>query len=81
MAKYKCVEDRQNGDWCVGLSLTAPEWLDKMVDWMENDNIWDNDEERDTTIKFWEKKIAEGREENLIAYIDEVWDITLVKEE
>jgi len=76
---YECVEDRQGGDWCVGLVQTAEEWLEDAIYWRNADWSWDEDngDTEEHMREFWNKKIADGKEQELIGYIDEVWSITI----
>ena len=80
MAKlYECTEDRQGTNWNVGKVQTASEWLEDAIYWRNADWSWDEDngDTEENMRKFWNKKIAEGKEQELIEYIDDMWSITL----
>lgn len=52
---------------------TAEEWLDQALSWLDADG-WDVD---DDSIAYWKNVIAEGREEELIEYIAETWELEM----
>lgn len=41
MVKYKCVEDYQNTDWCIGEINTIEEWRQMAVGWADSDGYDD----------------------------------------
>lgn len=75
MKRYKCVADYQTGDWCVGLVNTATGWLKRMRDWL----IYDGVERPDIIkeVRFWQSKIRNGEEEELIGYIADKWGLEI----
>ena len=76
---YECTEDRQGGNWCVGLVQTAEEWLEDAIYWRNSDWSWDEDngDTEDNMRKRGKELIAKGEEEKVIEYIDDMWSITL----
>ena len=75
--KYKVVRDRQGSDWCVGLVQTAEEWLENAIYWRNSDWSWDEDngDTEENMRKFWKNKIEQGKEKELIEYIDDMWGL------
>lgn len=74
---YECVEDRQGANWCVGLAQTAEEWLENAIYWRNSDWSWDEDngDTEENMRKFWKDKIEQGKEKELIEYIDDMWGL------
>lgn len=68
--KYECIEDRQGGDFAVGVIANANEWRNIARSWADNDN-WSNAK---TLLK-------NATEQEIINFIDDMWEITLVKYE
>ena len=91
--KYRVVEDLQGGDFCVGTTMTASEWLEKAVDWRDSDDSWGDYGEgvdcygnkhldsRSWFIKFWKRVIKDGKEQELIDYIADIWALEFEKVE
>lgn len=80
MAKlYECTEDRQGTGWQVGKVQTASEWLEDAIYWRDSDWSWDesNGDTEENMREFWNKKIAEGKEQELIEYVDDIWSLTI----
>lgn len=89
MKRYEVVEDRQGGEFGMGRQYTALEWLEQAVDWRDSDDSWGDYGEgtdcygtkhldnRSWFIKFWKKMIKDGREQELIDYISDIWDIDI----
>ena len=75
MKKYLVVEDRQGGEFGMGRHYTAAEWLQQAVEWRGTDG-WE-DEDRTEFIKYWSKIINDGKEQELIDYIADVWDLEM----
>lgn len=74
--RWRVVRDRQGGDFAMGKIQTAAEWLEDMTDWQDADNSWGDEEDaRAKALAYWQKAIEEGREDELIEYIGEVWDL------
>lgn len=73
---YEVVRDLQGGSFAMGDPCTASEWLERMTDWQDADDSWgDEEDDREKAIAYWQKAIAEGREQELIEYISDVWQI------
>lgn len=75
MRRYAVVEDRQGGGFGMGRCYTAEEWLEQAVDWRDCDG-WEDDDRKEY-IKFWKRVIKDGKEQELIDYISESWDIDI----
>lgn len=73
MKRYEVIEDLQGGTFGMDRQYTAEEWLDQALSWLDADG-WDVD---DDGIAYWKSVIAEGREEELIGYIEETWDLEM----
>lgn len=85
--RYVVVEDRQGGGFGMGRAYTAKEWLDQAVAWRDSDDSWGDYGEgvdcygnkhldsRSWFIKFWKRIIADGKEQELIDYIGDIWDL------
>lgn len=89
MRRYVVVEDRQGGGFGMGRCYTAEEWLEQAVEWRDSDDSWGDYGEgvdcygnkhldsRSWFIKFWKRVIKDGKEQELIDYISEIWDIDI----
>lgn len=82
MKRYSVVEDRQGGGFGMGRCYTAEEWLQQAYEWRESDDSWgDYDGEGvdspQAFLKYWRGVIADGREQELIDYISDIWDIDI----
>lgn len=89
MQRYAVVEDLQGGGFGMGRCYTAKEWLDQSVEWRDNDDSWgeygagvdmygeNHNDDREWYIRFWNKAIADGKEQELINYISDVWSIDI----
>ena len=87
MKKYRVIEDLQGGDFGMDRDYTAKEWLDQAVEWRDADDSWGDygegvdcygDKHLDSKtwfIKFWKKIIKDGREQELIDYIADIWGL------
>lgn len=73
MKRYKVIEDLQGGEFGMGREYTAEEWLEQAVEWRDSDG-W-GDDEREEFIKFWKRMIKDGREQELIDYIADIWSL------
>lgn len=72
---YTTIEDRQRTDFGFR-SQTELEWAITALEWSDSDGFYDN-ESVDDTIKFLRELYSDG---NLIPYIDDLWEITIVKD-
>lgn len=81
MKRYEVVEDLQGGEFGMGRQYTAEEWLEQAIDWLEADDI--DGRVIEDYKAHWTEKIKAGREQELIEYIAEMWqlDIQEVKKE
>lgn len=91
MNKYRVVRDLQGGEFGTGRNYTAKEWLEQAVEWRDSDDSWGDygegvdcygDKHLDSRtwfIKFWNKIIKDGREQELIDYIADVWSLEFEK--
>lgn len=87
MNKYRVIEDLQGGEFGMGRDMTAKEWLECMLEWRDSDDNWgdwgDGDNKyldtRDGCKQFWESIINEGKEQELIDYIADVWSLEFEK--
>lgn len=77
MNKYRVVKDLQGGEFGMGRDYTAEEWLEQAVEWRDSDG-WEDDEREEYT-KFWEQRIKDGKEQELIDYIAETWQLEFEK--
>ena len=73
MKKYRVVEDYQGGSFGMGRDYTAKEWLEQMTEWQLADGL--DTEDVETGIMYWQNKIKQGKEQELIDYIAEVWKL------
>jgi hypothetical protein len=71
--KYRVVEDYQGGSFGMDRDFTAEEWLEQMAEWQDADGC--DDEDIKNSVAYWQKKIEDGEEQDLIDYIAEVWTI------
>lgn len=72
--------DRQGGTFGMGRLFTATEWLEQAINWADNDNWWTTDEDeeekyRKEFISNSEQLIKEGKEQDFIDYIADVWEL------
>lgn len=72
---YTTIEDRQGGEFGFR-SQTELEWAITALEWADSDGFYDIENVEDT-IAFLEKQYSGG---NLIPYIDDLWEITIVKD-
>ena len=91
--KYRVVKDLQDGEFCLGSVMTAEEWLERAVAWRDSDNSWGDyvggvdyygnrhKDSRSWFIKFWKRMIKDGREQELIDYIADIWALEFEKVE
>lgn len=89
MKRYEVVEDYQGGDFGMGRQYTAEEWLNQAVEWRDSDDSWGDwgegtdcygtkhHDEREWFIDFWKHMIADGKEQELIDYIADMWQINI----
>lgn len=75
--RYRVVRDLQGGEFGMGRDYTAEEWLEQAVAWRDGDG-W-GDDEREEYIKFWRRIIKDGREQELIDYIADIWSLEFEK--
>ena len=75
--KYICTEDLQQTGWYVGESFTAKEWLEHMIMWMEWDDVFETDSERENCTSYWNAKIEAGEENELILHIADLWELKI----
>lgn len=75
---YRVIEDYQGGSFGMSYGAqTAEDWLDIATDWLDADGYFDRDG-NPTVDEFkgpWLEVIDEGREQELIDYIAEMWQI------
>ena len=77
--KWRVVEDRQGGTWCVGISQTALEWLDNVCEWLRFDGVFDEEYTEEKFRTRW-LEIINKDPQKFIDYVDENWDITMQEE-
>nr|DAR38038.1 MAG TPA: hypothetical protein [Caudoviricetes sp.] len=65
---YKCIEDLQGANWCVGIVDTAQGWKERAIEYADMDGY----EEVITTLTNM------NDEDMLIDYICDVWQINIV---
>lgn len=87
MKRYRVVRDLQGGAFGMGRDYTATEWLEQAVSWRDSDDSWGDwgdgvdcygnkhKDSRTWFIKFWTRMIKDGKEQELIDYIADIWDI------
>lgn len=85
--RYRVVADLQGGEFGMGRDYTAEEWLEQAVEWRDSDDSWGDygegtdmygethNDEREWFIKFWKRMIKDGREQELIDYIADIWQL------
>lgn len=71
--RYRVVRDYQGGEFGMGRDYTAMEWLEQMIEWSEMDGV-DEQDIKDMQ-EYWKNEIEFGREQGLIDYIAEVWQL------
>ena len=91
MKRYRVVKDLQGGSFGMDRDYTAEEWLEQAVDWRDSDDSWgdygegvdcygqEHLDDRSWFIKFWKQMIKDGKEQELIDYISEIWQIELAE--
>lgn len=87
MNKYRVIRDLQGGEFGMGRDYTAEEWLEQTVEWRDSDDSWGDYGEgvdcygnkhldsRSWFIKFWRRMIKDGKEQELIDYIADIWSL------
>lgn len=87
MKKYRVVRDLQGGEFGMGGDYTAEEWLGQAVEWRDSDDSWGDygegtdyygethSDDRKWFIEFWKRMIKDGREQDLIDYIADIWSL------
>ena len=79
-ARYQVIKDNQGGSWGESHGAqTAEYWLDVMFDWLDADDAFEDEQDRQEQQNYWLGVIDEGREQELIDYIAEVWDLEFIK--
>lgn len=73
MKKYRVIRDYQGGSFGMDRDYTAKQWLEQMIEWSDADG-WDW-EDMETSHMYWQNKINQGKEKELIDYIAEVWSL------
>lgn len=91
MNKYRVIRDLQGGEFGMGRDMTAEEWLEQAVEWRDSDDSWGDygegtdmygethNDEREWFIKFWKRMIKDGKEQELIDYIADIWSLEFEK--
>lgn len=64
MKKYKCVEDLQSGDWCVGIIETTEERRDRFIGFCEM-------EDREVALE----ALKVLKDDELMDYISDYWQL------
>lgn len=77
--KWKVIEDRQGGTWCVGISQTATEWLDNVCEWLRFDGAFDEVYTEEKYRNYWQGVISKDPQK-FIDYVDDFWFITMKEE-
>ena len=87
MKRYRVVADLQGGEFGMGRDYTAEEWLKQAVEWRDSDDSWGDygegtdmygethNDDREWFIKFWKQRIEDGKEQELIDYIADIWQL------
>lgn len=87
MKRYRVVRDLQGGEFGMGRDYTATEWLEQAVSWRDSDDSWGDwgdgvdcygnkhKDSRTWFVKFWTRMIKDGKEQELIDYIADIWQI------
>ena len=82
-AKYRVVRDLQGGEFGMGRDYTAEEWLECMLEWRDSDDSWGDYggdiDTREGCEKFWKDIIKQGKEQELIDYIADIWMLEFEK--
>ena len=68
MMEYKCIKDRQGGNFAIGRCGNLDYWRETASAWAESD---DNDD--------LQKLVNKVNDEKLIGTIDEIWDIEIIQ--
>lgn len=91
MNKYRVIRDLQGGEFGMGIDMTASEWLEQAVEWRDSDDSWGNYgdgtdingekylDSREHFIEFWKQVIKDGKEQELIDYIADIWQLEFEK--
>lgn len=91
MNKYRVIKDLQGGEFGMGRDFTAKEWLEQAVEWRDSDDSWGDYgegvdmygekhlDDREHFIEFWEQVIKDGKEQELIDYIADIWSLEFEK--
>lgn len=69
--KWAVIEDRQGGEFGMYRVLTAKEWLDQAMEWLEQDG---NEEIEDIL-----KRSETWTEQEIIDYIGDLWELTMAE--
>lgn len=77
---YFVTRDRQGASFGEGRTLTAKEWLMQTVEWHDDDEFWESEAEREEFIEYWTSAIEEGRGQEFINYISDIWSIDMESE-
>lgn len=89
--KYEVVRDLQGGEFGMGKKMTASEWLEQAVEWRDSDDSWGDygegtdtynethNDNREWFIRFWKQRIKDGKEQELIEYIADIWQLEFAK--
>ena len=87
MKRYRVIRDLQGGEFGMGRDYTATEWLEQADSWRDSDDNWGDwgdgvdcygnkhKDIRTWFIKFWTRMIKDGKEQELIDYIADIWQI------
>lgn len=76
---YRVIEDKQGGEWAMGLDDTALGWLDTASMWAESDENWEVLDHIKHMIK--QLKAGEITDKEALDYIDMMWDIAFMESE
>ena len=78
--QWYVIEDRQGGEFGMYRLYTAEEWLDQVVEWLESDGAFDEDDNPEEDFRaYWGQVIKENPQE-FIDYVDDLWEITMVEQ-
>lgn len=83
MKKYRVIKDLQGGEFGMGRDYTALEWLEQATEWRDSDDSWGDygdgkdgyEDTREYFENFWKQVIKDGREQELIDYISDIWQL------
>lgn len=80
MKKYRVIKDLQGGEFGMGRDYTALEWLEQASEWRDSDGSWgdyesDGEDTREYFESFWKQVIKDGKEQELIDYISDIWQL------